>query len=169
MMRRPSLAGTAYHEAGNAVMAHYFGVRLKRATIVPDNAHGNTGAVHHEAYISGADMESYSDWMGRARLRAERLILVSLAGAAAQRVHAPRSYRSHHDESDRRSAWNILERISTSARHARAWYAALSISADDMMRRPLMRLQVESVARALLEKKNLSRDEIRTAIFAARA
>jgi hypothetical protein len=94
-----------------------------------------------------------------ARLRAERAILVRLAGPAAQKRHAPRSWRSWHVESDLEQALDLASSVSSSPSAANVFVARLQIAAEDLIeaRWPL----VERVASALIEGSPLSAAQIR--------
>jgi hypothetical protein len=95
---------TAYHEAGHAVVTFWLGLRLRSLTIVPDLTQGSTGSCHHSSLgLRGVDY-SPSD---KNRLRAERGIIVALAGMEAQRRFRPRSVRHYHAWHDYRNAVDL--------------------------------------------------------------
>jgi hypothetical protein len=94
-----------------------------------------------------------------ARLRAERAILVRLAGPAAQKRHAPRSWRKWHGESDLKQARDLASSVSSSPSAAHALVARLGIAADDLIAARWS--LVERVASALIEGSPLSAAQIR--------
>lgn len=114
-----SLKATAYHEAGHAVMAWILRVKVRSATIAPDREAGIAGSVSHEKLLLGKCPETIDS--DRQRIRAEKLIMVLLAGPIAQVLYNPRSFRRYHAGFD----WNRVvrlsgmctESVSTSERH----------------------------------------------------
>jgi hypothetical protein len=145
----------AYHEAGHIVAA------LTQSLVDHSAAFVRTvefrGPKVHKNALRGARLElGKSD---RARLRAERAILVRLAGPAAQKRHAPRSWRSWHGESDRKQALDLASSVSSSPSAAYAFVARLGIAADDLIAARWS--LVERVASALIEGSPLSAAQIR--------
>jgi hypothetical protein len=145
----------AYREAGHVVGA------LTQSRVDYSAAFARTlelrGPVVHKNALRGAKLGL--DASDDARLRAERAILVRLAGPAAQKRHAPRSWRSRHGESDLKQALDLASTVSSSRSAAHALVARLGIAADDLIeaRWPL----VERVASALIEGSPLSAAQIR--------
>jgi hypothetical protein len=145
----------AYREAGHVVAA------LTQSRVDHRAAFAQTvefrGPVVHKNALRGAKLGL--DTSEGARLRAERAILVRLAGPAAQKRHAPRSLRSRHGQSDLKQALDLASSVSSSHSEAYAFVARLGIAADDLIeaRWPL----VERVASALIEGSPLSAAQIR--------
>jgi hypothetical protein len=145
----------AYREAGHVVAA------LTQSRVDHSAAFARTvefrSPVVHKNVLRGAKFGL--DTSEGARLRAERAILVRLAGPAAQKRHAPRSLRSRHGESDLKQALDLASSVSSSPSEAYAFVARLGIAADDLIeaRWPL----VERVASALIEGSPLSAAQIR--------
>jgi hypothetical protein len=145
----------AYREAGHVVAA------LTQSRVDYSAAFARAlelrGPVVHKNALRGAKLGL--DASDDARLRAERAILVRLAGPAAQKRHAPRSRRSRHGESDLKQALDLASTVSSSRSAAHALVARLGIAADDLIeaRWPL----VERVASALIEGSPLSAAQIR--------
>jgi hypothetical protein len=145
----------AYHEAGHIVAA------LTQSLADISAAFARTvefrGPIVHKNALRGAKLglgESHS-----ARLRAERAILVRLAGPAAQKRHAPRSWRSWHGESDLKQALDLASSVSSSPSAAHALVARLGTAADDLIAARWS--LVERVASALIEGSTLSAAQIR--------
>ena len=147
---------TAYHEAGHAVACYYLGVKVKSATVVPDKGQGTHGHVRHEDMYRGLDPEI--DLSGRARLRMERSIIISLAGAAAQRRYSRQSWRHDHGASDFRAAANLALRIGGDDDGADRFLRWLELRTDRLVQNHWQ--DIERVARALLERKTMNGGEI---------
>jgi len=145
----------AYHEAGHVVAA------LTQSLVDHSAAFVRTvefrGPIGHKNVLRGIKLGL--DKSDRARLRAERVILVRLAGPAAQKRHAPRSWRSWHGESDRKQALDLASSVSSSPSAAYAFVARLGIAADDLIAARWS--LVEGVASALIEGSPLSAAQIR--------
>jgi ATP-dependent Zn protease len=97
----------AHHEAGHMVAAWRGRVKIRRATIVP--AEDFYGLVDHESPLRGVRLGI--DGSDRARLKAEKAILILLAGPAAQRRFRARSWRSHHGRGDYAAASDLALRV----------------------------------------------------------
>jgi ATP-dependent Zn protease len=139
------MTATAYHEAGHAVVCHRLGIRVKRITIVPSDT--NAGMCTHDNILRG--INPAFDGSDRCRMRLERLIKVSLAGQAAQRIWRPRSIRRYHSRSDFRLAAELALRVCGTGSVATAYLRWLSLSTEQMLRssRPL----VETLASDLVQ------------------
>ncbi len=100
-MRLSILRATAYHEAGHMVAAWRMHVKIHTATIVPTEDY--EGCVHHESPLRGIKLDV--DGSDRAEIKANKMVLICLAGPAAQRHYNPRSLdssvRRWHGESRR--------------------------------------------------------------------
>jgi hypothetical protein len=156
MLQKP----TAYHEAGHAVAAWSLGAGPRAVTIVPHGA--DQGQVTHEDPLSGIQLDF--DGSDRARTRAERAIMICLAGPVAQRRFAPRSWRRWHGASDYVTAVDLARRINHSARAADAHLKWLDIRTEDLIES--LWGPVERVAAELLAHGTLAPDEIRLLLSA---
>jgi hypothetical protein len=145
---------TAYHEAGHAVIATLLGVPVRIATIEP--RWGYDGLVRHDPVLSARNAELIAD--GRSRLRAERLILIALAGSEAQRRYRPSSVRRHHGQRDAEKALDLAMRVCGSERSVQAYLDWLSVVAADTV--ALRWPAIERVAQALYERGSLAKDEV---------
>ena len=75
----PTLRETAYHEAGHAVVAVYFGLEVIEATII--EADGTLGVVSRSAL----PYDDQPDWRSRSRL-VRQAIVCSYSGIEAERL-----------------------------------------------------------------------------------
>jgi hypothetical protein len=91
-------------------------------------------------------------------MRAERAILVSLSGPAAQKRFNPRSLRKWHSQDDYCLATDLALRLNGDGGTATAYLGWLQIVAENMVAANW--LQVGTVAQALLERRTLSETEI---------
>jgi hypothetical protein len=160
------LWAVAYHEAGHVVaaLAYRRGIRRQGATIVPD-AEGAVGSVSMLKHIPGDP--SVDAHTGKMRLRIEEVVLVSLAGGAAQRKHRPSSVRSYRARSDYDSAADLLIRIVGDVRELEAYFRWLMVRAENFVANPIHWLQIEAVAKALMERKTIGAKELREICFDA--
>ena len=149
MTRRPNRAATAYHEAGHAVVAWRLGFKVRRVTITPGEDHD--GFAEHDSPLRGIHLDI--DNSDRARLRAEKAIMICLAGTLAQRRFAPRSVRLWQGESDRDLATDLALRINGSGEAATAFLAWLNLRTADLIEAAWD--SVEALAGALLEHRTL--------------
>jgi len=147
---------TAYHEAGHAVACYYLGVKVKSATVVPDKDKGTHGHVRYEKMFRGLDPEI--DLSGRARLQMERNIIISLAGAAAQRRYSKQSWRHYHGASDFDAVADLALRIGGDSDGANKFLDWLDHRTDQLVKTRWQ--DIECVARALLERKTMKGSEI---------
>jgi len=161
-VRESKRQATAYHEVGHAVAALHEKMRIRSATVIPSR--GFSGQVSHESPLSGIRLDIGET--DRAKIRAQRLIVIALAGPAAQKRFNPGSLRSYHGESDHEIAVDLATRLNSSEKSTDAYLKWLSIVADDRVSASWR--QIEAVAKALLVRGTLSKSEIFAAIRADR-
>jgi hypothetical protein len=160
------LWATAYHEAGHVVaaLAYRKGIRRQGTTIFPD-AEGALGSVYMLKHIPGDPSVGGSyrgDLLtGRMRLRIEDDVIVSLAGGAAQRKFRPSSVRSYHGQSDNEAANDLLMYIVRDERELKAYWRLLMVRTENFVRNPMRWMQIEAIAKALMERKTHSPGELR--------
>jgi hypothetical protein len=159
------LAPTAYHEAGHAVICCALGFDVEKVTIVP----GDEGSRGHNlprrlpqfrrfewGFLTGARLGRYHDYT-----------VTLLAGTEAQRHYNPRSVRSYHHSSDYRRVEEILIRLHGEDKPERfAAFRYLKIRARNLVSRETNWVRIEGLAKALLERRTLSGDEVKE-VFAA--
>ena len=153
--RKRQESAIAYHEAGHAVACRFMGVKVKSATIVPKKDEYQ-GCVQHESMFRG--LRPDIELSGRARLQIERNIIISLAGAAAQRRHNKKSWRSYHSSSDFRSAANLASHVCDSKANINAFLRWLEVRTDELIAAQWP--AVHRIAEVLLERKTVPGDEI---------
>ena len=151
----------AYHEAGHAVAAYVHHVAIHRAAIIPSADFA--GHVSHANPLRGRPIDAMTT--PRDRRHMERLVIVALAGDAAQRRHAPRSVRSWHADQDRRNAADLVSYFVGSEAQQAAYLAYLWAVTDDLV--DLHWPAVEAVAAELLERRDLSGKRVRGIIATA--
>jgi hypothetical protein len=150
------LEATAYHEAGHAVMAWSLRVRVDKVSICPEG--DSLGHCSHEKIVRGRNPEL--DDSLRRRDQYEKDILVALAGGIAQRLFNCRSWRRLYVEGDWRKAARLAFNINGSSEQADAYLRWLEIRAKDTISSKRMWPLVKALARELLLKRKLSRDEV---------
>jgi hypothetical protein len=91
----------------------------------------------------------------RARMKMEKLVLVSLAGIQAQRRFRPSSIRSWHAQADYHSAINMLSYFAPNPAELAAYFKLLRIRVDLLFDVPYKWAQVEALAASLLERHTL--------------
>ncbi len=79
------LSVTAYPEAGHMVAAWRMRLEIDEATIVPTENY--QGRIVHESPLRGIQLDL--DGSDRAEIKANKAVLICLAGPAAQRRYAP--------------------------------------------------------------------------------
>ncbi len=154
------LEATAYHEAGHAYAAWNLGFKLHRVTIVPTT--DETGSTVHANPLHGIELDV--DGSDRARMRAEKAILIALAGPAAQQRYRPRSWRRNHGASDFDWATDLALHLCGDGETATAYLKYLDLVARKMVAGPRWPV-IAAVADSLLERGTLSGREVRATIM----
>lgn len=156
------LERTAYHEAGHAVASYFLHVKIKAVTIIPSEE--TLGQLTHPPLHFGR--QGVFDDSVRGINRAERHVIVLLAGPLAERKFAPHSRWRLHAGSDFDSMGELFGRIQGEDDEAATLYGRL------LWRRAqrLVELRwkdIGAVAQALLEHKRLDAAGVDTAICRA--
>src|SRR5690348_4312092 len=122
-LTKNALRATAYHEAGHAVAAFDLGVKLGKISIIADAE--SAGRTFHRNLLAKLQLDI--DQSDRVRMKAEKDVLICLAGQAAQRRFNSRSVRKHHAYSDYRRAVQVLSYFANSRRALNAYMNLLQI------------------------------------------
>jgi hypothetical protein len=158
----------AYHEAGHAVIDRKLGFQVKRVTIISDSKTGAAGQVDNR-YLCLSRVQ-FDNPYGSIRTRCHNWIIGAFAGEEAQRRYDPRSMRSHHIAHDRKAIGEILWRLhgenSEVIKHA---YSYLQAEARNLVANPIIWRKIEDLAKALLERKTLSGEEVAEILRASMA
>ena len=153
-MRPSQLRATAFHEAGHAVAAYAENLRIRKATIIAER--NTLGYVLNDSPSGGVQLDC--DRADRARLRAERAIIICLAGPVAQKRYSPRSWRNVDGSEDYEQAKNLAIKINGSTDAANAHLKWLEIQTRDLVE--LRWREVEIIAEALLREQTLDQTRI---------
>lgn len=150
--------GTAYHEAGHAIMGAVRDTYPTHVTVVRE---GNVAGKTDFADDWPAEFDKRSNDSPEKRQRVETLILIKLAAAIAHDIRVPGRVRDEGDDCDEKAARNFI-----------ADYAGWADACQDSY---FLRLQqiacetirehwkwVEAVAAALMERKTILPGDIRT-------
>jgi hypothetical protein len=163
LARGPTVAGrkisqalrraVAYHEAGHAVAAYDLGLTPTLATIVPSSEFN--GRVLHRNPLRHIRLDF--DGSDRTRLRAERVIMILLAGPLAQRRAGHRSPQ-YGGGDDFPKAAALAMHVCGSDEQVDAFLKWLNVRARAILE--LRWPDVERVAQALLDRNTLRSREI---------
>jgi hypothetical protein len=156
-LSRSSESATAFHEAGHAVVGFHEGIRLRSASIIPDA--DRDGVVRWHSPFRAPGLVALETGVSyQARRRIEKYARAVLAGNLAQRKFRARSIRSWHPYSDFVVAENFVSRACRSREECVAYLELLSVQANDTLK--FRWDQVETVAAALIDRKQLSGSEL---------
>lgn len=160
----PRETGTAYHEAGHAVMTFIQGRRIKEASVVPNEAEGSLGHVEHPPLPWNFAPDVHCD--GRTVRRLEELVYVSLAGLAAKKILTGR-YDWRGSENDRRSACDCLQFLASEPNELGHYFdliLARSVNILKHGRGGLWWKAVERLASVLLQEREMSGQAVKKVI-----
>jgi len=152
---------TAYHEAGHATVAWRYGCRIEAVSIVP----GDDGSLGRCISSSLRQRDREQLEIGMTDSLATKIdyeIMVCLAGAIAQRIHNPRSFRRYQNDSDNQSAVDLAFKVAGSDTMK---FATVDDYLKDLHVRTKDVLQeswavVEAIAAELLHRKTINGSEI---------
>jgi hypothetical protein len=158
------LESTAYHEAGHAVAAYDVRLRTKALSIVPNDGENTLG--HHigRPYFTGMPHPDISEIPPRMWRRLEHRAMVCLAGPAAQRRFNPSGFRHSHAQGDYHQAVDFLSYLSGSNEAVEAHLHLVELRAKELIEADIHWAEIEALAAALLERKELSSTEVRQII-----
>jgi len=142
----------AYHEAGHAAVAVYFRIGLKRVSVVPDPNYDGICSQVQQTWFEKLDRED-SDSITK---KAERQMMVALAGPEAQRKFAPTSIRRHQARGDIKAVFECAFSICGSAEEASALVELLRIRTRNLLGMPFVWKGVKALAKQLLKRNEIS-------------
>jgi len=159
----------AYHEAGHAVVAHMLGYQVFRVSIVPKSdstAHISWRHPINRSVMSNLEAGSEAD-LDRVRYRIDHAIIVSMAGALAQKRYNPRSGWRYGGSgagrgefllkgSDDQQALELMVRVHEDEKVRAAYWRYLEARAEDLVKRYWSR--IERLAITLLNRETISGD-----------
>jgi ATP-dependent Zn protease len=162
MVRGKGLSATAYHEAGHAVVSYEYGLRLTGVSIVPSE--DGLGRTSHQALTN---FNPDVDKSNRSRLRGERLIQRQMAGMAAEWISTGRRRRNWRGAQwDWDLAADLALYFTGSSEETDAYLKWLWIRTVNSLSRQLVWRKVEAVAIALLDRRELTRSEVKEILVA---
>jgi ATP-dependent Zn protease len=159
-------ASTAYHEAGHAVVSWCLGVRVLRASIIPDD--NSTGHVKNEQEEPNTcDAIARGDRWDPSRLIAEKRVMILQAGEVAKRRYNSYSVRRGHFHDDRKKCSVLLRQYAPDEekRDIEPHYLLLRNWTAHLIEQHWH--LVEAVAKALLKHRVLSGTEFLDVISSA--
>lgn len=147
-----ALRATAYHEAGHALAAWKERLPISTISIIPDED-GTLGRVTHQA--PPASFQPDIDAGLRVRDRIEKHAIVAFAGVEAERLVAAR-VSSESGARDRAGAAQLVAYLGGSVEEQRAYLQLLSVRARQLVRVPHLRVPLDALATALLDRRHIS-------------
>jgi hypothetical protein len=158
----------AHHEAGHAVMAINHGVKIKRASI--SKHQDSLGRVDHGRIFRNGDLEWNESPQTTAR--AERAILICLAGPYSQKRFAPRSrwrsqnYIGFNGAGDFDHVLDLTFRLHGNGEVAEKYLRYMEARAEGLV--ACHWKEIEAVAQDLLKYETMTGDEIKDAMLSSR-
>ena len=153
--QKKSKSAIAYHEAGHVVVGWHLGVRMRHATILPTlDADGHV--VQENDPLRGIQLDF--DGSDRARIKAEKLVQMLLAGHEAQKRYSRRSTFSASDDHQR--AVDLAMYFNGSTETTEAHLHWLGLGVRDLVEAKWD--EITKIAEALQEHGSLDRKAIRT-------
>ena len=147
-----SIERAAYHEAGHMAVARHVGLRLNKASLA---GHGRYGVRRYAdpVFIPDAEVDGWT------RRKIEARTMATLAGAECEALYFGRA-DGPHAQADDRDAFDLALYLShNEVEEAAALLDWLRLRASNVLRRVDIASDVELLARALLERGQLSRND----------
>lgn len=162
----PALRRTAYHEAGHAFARLYFGMSVRRVTIVPDPARGTLGTSCHYGHKDRFRALEIGDNSIAHRVRFEREIIQLLAGRASEKLYTE-AKRFGGSRDDLGKAADIALGLSGSIAECNAYLRWLNERTKRLLDGSYARCAIPAIADELLRRKTLTRDVLRSVFIQA--
>jgi hypothetical protein len=143
------LERAAYHEAGHAVASYLVHRRLACVSIIPNPVDNTLGRCE---YRNLATFKPGGPLTGRFRAQIEKLIIVLLAGAIAERLKTGRIYRKGSDD-DMKQAYDAAMCLFDEEKEARAFVDWLWEHTRNILDYEPHWAAVEALARELTERR----------------
>lgn len=156
--RASERAGTAYHEAGHAVVAIALGRSFRKVTIVPDE--DSLGHVLHRPFPKGFRPDIDVDLRSERRIR--QSVLCSLAGMAAERRGCGRATGYSEDLS---RADDMMSYLSARPSVEQLWYRLLQAQTEATLEQWWP--GVEALCAALLARRTIPGPRARAIVLDA--
>jgi hypothetical protein len=134
-MKNPTsrLDATAYHEAGHVIALWRLEARASHSVTI-EPGEDILGATLDPSATSGISGLESGNLPPRVQRRIENLMIILLAGSAAQRKYNPRSVRLHHGGSDREKVCTLLSHLyEPSSAVFGAYYHLMDLRAQDLV------------------------------------
>jgi hypothetical protein len=157
---------TAYHEAGHAIAAWKLESRVFRVTLEPDE--DSLGKTFHSNPLTRVDFDDieFGPIAPRCQRRAENVMIISLAGPAAQHKYNPRSVRLYHGGSDRENVYEILSHLcEITSDIFPTYYHLMDLQARALVRNPVNWRAIEILAQELLQRRTIPGKRLRRFII----
>jgi hypothetical protein len=159
-MTTPREKATAYHEASHAVAAISLGIRLRKRGISIERDEDSRGRAYvHKALRANSELKATD----AQRVKAEKDVIVYLAGYEGQRIFCPRSrggYGRDHQE-----AATLICHFAGTEREVDAYMKLLQIRTEQLLSMEHIQSKIKAVAKALIERKRLSAAEVETIVW----
>jgi hypothetical protein len=155
------MSATAYHEAGHIVAKLHFGFPIVRATVEASGDYH--GAV--EGPNIHIELAETSDDSCEIETAQRNFLVICFAGPEAQRAYDPDSVEPWHAAGDEESAVDALWHMGYHPDKLAAIDAELRLAAKEFVRTHWS--QIDAVAKALLEKREMTGEELRRVLEAA--
>ena len=122
---------------------------------------------HHRSHWYFAGVRPDFDGSPKVQRRLENAALVCLAGPAAERRFNPKGFRHAGSSGDRRHAIDLLSYLTGSAEELEAYLGLVAVRARQFVADPRTWFLIDRLAARLLERPELTGNEVRRAIRAA--
>ena len=172
------LRATAAHEAGHAVVDHFFDIPFSRVEVFTDNHEapesesdyaGIVRSDRFKTWPSYACVESEDFDLQRAKQFAEPLLMSLHAGRIAESIYARQKVPAFVARFDREAMQIVCYSIGIIGAEARKWLARMETATRALLRNPDVWAAVERVAKALVKRNVLTFRAVGRIMYGTRA